>query len=273
MSARQVQKALVSNKHHSNLYDLRDGYSNLRKTALKFDILFPVLHGEEGEGGKLHKFLSKLHKPIVGTRNYQGMKKGWYKIPFKKYCDKNEIPTPKWKIVKSGKDIKNFGFPNVVKTSSGGSSREVFILKSETEFNKHHIKILTFKDLLVEEYINGIEVTVGILNNKALPILEIIPPKDGWFDYKNKYSGMTKEILNAPSLNHNLKIQVQETALKVHKYFNLGTFSRVDFIIKDENIYILELNTIPGLTENSLLPKETGTTFEKFIELLVNSAK
>jgi D-alanine-D-alanine ligase len=70
-----------------------------------------------------------------------------------------------------------------------------------------------------------------------------------------------------------LKRKVQEIALKIHKHFNLGSFSRVDFIVKDKKIYVLEPNTIPGLTENSLLPKETGTTFEKFIEILVNSAK
>lgn len=115
MSTSQVKKALINNGYEVKIYDIWEGYEPIKKIAMKVDFLFPVLHGEEGEGGKLHKFLSKLPKPIIGTRNYQGMKKGWYKIPFKKYCDKNNILTPKWIIIKSEKDILNFGFPNVSK--------------------------------------------------------------------------------------------------------------------------------------------------------------
>lgn len=90
-SAKNVEQTLQKNGHEVLLYDLRDGYEKLKETALQFDVFFPVLHGEEGEGGKLHKFLSKLNKPIVGTRNYKGLRKAWYKIPFKQFCDANGI--------------------------------------------------------------------------------------------------------------------------------------------------------------------------------------
>src|SRR3989344_9207361 len=130
-SAKNVKKALKENGHKVKLYDLRDGYEKLKETALQFDVLFPVLHGEEGEGGKLHEFLSKINKPIVGTRNYKGLQEAWYKIPFKKYCDTNGILTSPWKIVKTKQDIIDFGLPCVLKASNGGSSHEVVILKSE----------------------------------------------------------------------------------------------------------------------------------------------
>ncbi|MCL5435155.1 MAG: hypothetical protein M1405_02085 [Patescibacteria group bacterium] len=127
LSAMQVKKALIENGHKVKVYDLKNGYSPIKKLSKSFDVLFPVLYGEEGEGGVLHKFISKIEKPIVGTRNYKEMQKAWYKIPFKKFCDKNKIFTPDWKIVKSERDVLKFGFPSVLKTSSGGSSKEVVI--------------------------------------------------------------------------------------------------------------------------------------------------
>ena len=273
LSAIQVKKALVKNGYRVKLYDLKNGYNPIKKLAKDFDVIFPVLHGEEGEGGKLHKFLATLKKPVVGSKNYKGFRNAWYKIPFKKYCDLNKIQTPKWKIVKSESDVINFGFPCVLKTSSGGSSREVFIIKSAKDLSRHKNIFNKYKDLLVEDYIQGTEVTVGILNNKALPILEIIPPKNEWFNYKNKYSGETQEILNAPSLSSKTKRKIQGIALKIHQHFDIGSYCRIDFMVKDDKIYVLELNTIPGLTENSLLPKETGMPFYKFIDILVRSAK
>ena len=277
MSALNVKASLKENGHKVTLYDLKKGYENLRKQSKKFDVLFPVLHGEEGEGGKLHKFLSKLNKKVVGTKNYKDMKEAWYKISFKKFCDKNGIPTPVWKTIKSDKDVLKFGFPCVLKTSSGGSSREVFILKSKSDLRKYKKEILKHKDLFVEKYIKGTEVTVAVLNNKTLPILEIVPPVGGWFDYKNKYWGLTQEIPDAPSLSEKTKKKVRGIALLIHKHFNLGSYSRTDFMVDEKDIpYALEINTIPGMTQGSLVPKgakAAGISFNQMTEILIKSAK
>ncbi len=270
LSATQVKKALLENGHRVKIYDLKNGYLPIKDLAKKYDVLFPVLHGEEGEGGKLHKYLSGLNVKVVGSKNYKGFQKAWYKIPFKKFCDKNGIRTAEWKIVKKPKDVINFGFPCVVKTSSGGSSREVFILKSRKDLLVKSRKIFSYKNLFAEDYIQGQEATVGVLNNKALAVIEIIPPENSWFNYKNKYSGGTKEIVNSPNLTPRTKVKMQKIALKIHRFFKLGSYSRTDFMIdKNGQIYVLEINTIPGLTSESLLPKETGMPFEKFIEILV----
>jgi len=277
MSARNVKQALEQNHHKVTLYDLKKGYKPLRNLSRNFDVLFPVLHGEEGEGGILHNFLSKLDKPIVGTRNYKTMQKAWYKIPFKKFCDRNKILTPSWKIVKSEKDVLKFGFPCVVKTSSGGSSREVFILKSKQDLNKYKRKIFKHADLFAEQYITGTEVTVAVLNGKALPVLEIVPPKGGWFDYKNKYWSTTQEIPNAPSLNEKTKKKIREISLRIHNHFDLGSYSRTDFMVAEIGIpYVLEINTIPGMTQGSLVPKgakAAGISFNEMMEMLMKSAK
>ena len=277
MSARNVKSALEENGHKVKLYDLKSGYETLKNLSKNFDVLFPVLHGEEGEGGKLHKFLSKLEKPIVGTKNYKAMQKAWYKIPFKKFCDKNNILTPKWKTVKSVTDVLKFGFPCVLKTSSGGSSREVFILKSKEDLNKYKRIFFKHHDLFAERYIVGPEVTVAILNGKVLPILEIVSPKGEWFDYKNKYWGLTQEIPNAPSLSGRTRNKVQEISLKIHKHFRLGSYSRTDFMTDElQTPYALEINTIPGMTQGSLVPKQAkaaGISFNQMMEILIKSAK
>ena len=101
LSAGNVEQELKKNKHKVTICDLLDGYEELKETSQLFDVLFPVLHGEEGESGKLQEDISKLNKPIVGTRNYKGMQDAWYKIPFKKYCDEYNILTAPWKIIKN----------------------------------------------------------------------------------------------------------------------------------------------------------------------------
>lgn len=277
-SANNVKSTLEENGHQVLLYDLRDGYEPVIELAEENDVLFPVLHGDEGEGGNLHEFLSKLNKPIVGTRNFKGMNDAWHKISFKKYCDENNITTSTWETINKKEDIKNFGFPCVLKTNNGGSSREVVILHSEEELNSDvvHQLLNSGLKLYVEKYIEGPEITVGILDDKALPVLEIVPPENSWFNYENKYSGATKEIPFAPSVDHKLQKQAQEIALKIHRHFNLGTYSRTDFITTNDKIYALEINTIPGLTSESLLPKAAkadGISFNDFLEILLKKAQ
>lgn len=274
ISAQGVKKGLEENGFKVYIFDLKKGYLALEKVVQDFDVIFPVIHGEEGEGGKLHKFLSELGKPYVGG-NWDSFQKGWYKVPFKKFCEENSIPSAPWKIVKRVEDIRIFGFPCVLKASAGGSSKEVIILKLEKQLNSSAIqKLFKLEDqLFVEKFIPGVEVTVGILDNQALPVLEIVPPEGKWFDYKNKYSGTTKEIVNAPSLSEKERQQTQELALKIHQKLNLGSYSRIDFIINDGKPYALEVNTIPGWTPESLFPKAAkavGISFPKLVKKLID---
>lgn len=274
MSAKQVKLALKEVGYFVAVFDLKKGYDQLKILAKSFDVIFPIIHGEEGEGGNLQEFLIRLKKPFVGG-NPKGFKQGWHKIPFKSWCDQNNIPTSPWKAVKTKNDILKFGFPSVLKSSSGGSSREVVILKSSKDFSSYLFKKLLNSNLklFVERFLPGIEVTVGILNNKALPVVEIIPPKGTWFDYKNKYWGKTKEIPYAPSITAKLRAEVQKIATKIHEALDLGPYSRIDFIVSEGKPFVLEINTIPGLTSSSLFPKAAtavGISFPKLLDKLVN---
>ncbi len=278
LSAGNVKKALMKNGHKVKLYDLKNGNSPIKKLSEGFDVIFPVLHGEEGEGGMLHKFISKIEKPIVGTRNYKEMQKAWYKIPFKRFCDKTGVKTAPWRVVKNNNNIVSFGFPCVLKTSSGGSSKEVVILESEKDLEtKDYKKIMNLKiPVFVEEYLKGVEVTVGIIADKTLPLLEIVPPNGSWFNYKNKYWNTSQEIPFAPSLDKKSQKNIQNIALKIFKSFDLGSYCRIDFIVSKGIPYVLELNTIPGMTPGSLFPKQAkaaGISFNQLMEILIKSAK
>lgn len=272
-SAKAVKEACKENSFKAKLFDLKKGYRQLKEVAYHFDLIFPVLHGEEGEGGTLQKFLLSLKRPFIGG-SWKGYRTGWYKIAFKKYCDKNQLPTAKWKIIKDVPDIIKFGFPSVLKTSNGGSSREVAILQNEKDLKKPIVKhILSLSQpVFVEQFVEGVEITVAVLNGEALPVVEIIPPEGKWFDYQSKYSGATRELPNAPSLNSSIRRHAQLLAEKIHKDHSLGHMSRIDMIVKNNQIFLLEVNTIPGMTAESLLPKAAqaaGLSFSKLIKKLI----
>lgn len=276
MSAHNVKGALEEEGHKVKLFDFKKGLTVLKKKVYDFDVVFPVLHGEEGEGGSLQAFLSKLKVRFVGGDS-KGFRMGWFKIPFKKWSQKNNILTSDWKKIKNEQDLLSFGFPSVLKASNGGSSKEVVILKTKEDLkNPQTKKLLNSKlDLFVEKFLPGIEVTVGILENSPLPVVEIVPPKGGWFNYRNKYSGATKEITNAPSVNQDLQKLTQKIAATIHQKLKIGHYSRIDFIISGNKPYVLEINTIPGLTAESLLPKAAraiGISFPKLMDKLVNLA-
>lgn len=276
ISSKAVKEALQANGHSVKLFDFKKGYSALKNQLLKYDLVFPVMHGEEGEDGKLYKFLREHKKPYVGS-DPKGAQIAFNKILFKKYCNKNNIATAQWKIITNSKAIKQFGFPCVLKGSCGGSSHEVILLHAENDLRNSKVKkILELKHgCFVEKLLIGPEVTVGILCGKSLPILEIVPPKGQWFDYKNKYSGKTKEIPSPRSVSHSLQRKSQKIALDIHSKLNLGSFSRTDFIIENNIPYVIETNTPGGvgLTPISLFPKAAkvaGISFNQLVERLIN---
>lgn len=241
ISSEEVKKALEANKHKVKVFDIKNEAEKLSELIKDYDLVFPVLHGEEGEGGNLQKLLKKSGKPYVGG-DPAGLKTGWYKIPFKKYCDENKIPSAPWKKVKTQEDVIKFGLPCVVKSTNGGSSKEVAILKNPADLKK--------------------KIFLNLFKLNQLPSGGIIST-----------TGKTKEIVDTPNLSEKIKKQAQEIALKVHKDLDLGPYSRIDFIVSDNIPYILEVNIIPGMTPNSLFPKAAkaaGYPFPKLIQKLVD---
>lgn len=242
------------------------------------DVVFLALHGSIGENGQLQA-LFDLHGINYTGSGYTGCLLAMEKDISKRLMRQSDISTPNWITVFKDKEYnKNeVPFPCVVKPCSNGSSIGVSFADSEDELSEAIDSAFRYEDkVIVEQKITGREFSVGILDNKVLPIIEIVP-KTGFYDYKNKYQkGCTDEICPA-KLDGDLTGKIQNEALKVHKILNLGFYSRIDFLLDENNdFYCLEANALPGMTPTSLLPQEAlsvGIDYNSLCEMICNSAK
>jgi D-alanine-D-alanine ligase len=241
------------------------------------DIVFMALHGEDGENGTVQATFDLMGIKYTGS-GYFGSAIAMNKFITKQLFINNDIRTPECTVINEDTcecKLNDIKMPCVVKPCSGGSSIGVSIVNTKQELQDAIRKAAKFEDeILVEEYIKGREFSIGVLDENSLPIIEIIP-KQGFYDYANKYQkGFTLEICPA-ELDEQTTKRMQAEAEKVHKVLGLEVYSRVDFLLdEDNNIYCLEANTLPGMTPTSLLPQEAaavgieyGELCEKIIEL------
>lgn len=254
-SGHTVADALRTAGHEVKILDTDCSDSELQQC----DTIFPVLHGVGGEDGKTQARLESLGIPFVGSDSESSrlcMDKSLYRAAFAR----EGLLMPRGGIMDyiayAADEISRR--PHVVKPIDGGSSVDTYIVRDMAAYNpvtpKRYFDI--YGSMIVEELIVGVEVTVGILGHEALPIIEIIPPQDEEFDYENKYNGKTQELIPAIHVSEKDQKAVQELALKIHELAGCRDFSRTDFIISDDGrYYLLETNTIPGMTSQSLFPK------------------
>ncbi len=237
------------------------------------DMVFLALHGAAGENGQLQAVFDLNEIKYTGT-GYAGSLLAMDKDLSKRMMRDNGILTADWKYIDitNNDNLDNVKFPCVVKPCSCGSSVGVTIVENETQLNTAIDSARKYENFVViEDKIDGREFSVGILDGKALPPIEI-RPLNGFYDYKNKYqSGMTEEICPA-EISDDVCRLLQESALKVHRALRLGFYSRVDFILdKANNAYCLEANTLPGMTPTSLLPQEAaavGITYNELCDII-----
>jgi D-alanine-D-alanine ligase len=256
------------------------------EAALKgADVVFNALHGEFGEDGTLQGILDHLGIKYTGS----GMKAsmiGMDKVLTKILIAKHGIKSPNFVILREGDSLADIGlsFPMVVKPNSKGSSVGVSIVRNKKELVSALQNALIFDDcILVEEFIAGREITIGLLENYknqkicALPITEIIPDrKFSFFDYEAKYTaGASQEITPAKLPAKKVK-EIEKIAIEVFKSIGARHYARVDMIIDScNNSYVLEINTLPGMTNTSLLPQQAkimGLPLEKLLDHLLQLA-
>lgn len=237
----------------------------------KIDFVFIALHGQFGEDGTVQGLLDLLGIKYTGS-GLLASAIGMDKIYSRQIFTQAGLNVPKMQIYKKGESIKSLiskiNFPVFVKPSSQGSSVGISKAKNEKELKKALVLALKFGDIiLVEEFIEGIEITGGILGDKALPLVEIVPKKE-FFDYEAKYNAhLTDEIVPA-RINEKLTKKAQDVALKAFNAVGCKAFGRVDMIIRSNDVYVLEVNTIPGLTPVSLLPKAAKAVGISYPQLL-----
>lgn len=258
-SAAAVREALEELGHEVTSIDPAQlSIQELVAQARDADAVFPILHGEGGEDGTLQKHLEAANIPYFGP-DAAACDNTFDKVVFKKILEANGLPTPKWAVV-TALDFDDEPLtlrPYVLKPIGGGSSIDTFIVRDPSADNGALKEALTRYDaMLLEELIEGSEITVGILDTEALPVVEIIPPANQEFDYENKYNGATQELCPPQHVSSDLQEKAQQLAVKVHEITQCRHLSRTDMLIDAPGaLYIIDTNTIPGLTSQSLYPK------------------
>ena len=235
-------------------------------------LAFNVIHGTFGEDGGLQRYLEGLQIPYTGA-GIEDSRIAFDKALSKEVFVKAEVPTPKAEIldVTDGVKLPRIPVPFVVKPPREGSSVGIQIVKEESEaLPAIEAAAKLSHDLLIEQFVEGRELTVGVLDGVALPVVEIIPPDGGSYDFATKYTWLSGQenasnYLCPAEISPEETAAVQAAALKAHQSLGIGVYSRVDVLLDSlSNPYVLEANTIPGMTASSLLPmggKAAGYSF------------
>ena len=242
---------------------------NVLEICQSADIVYMSLHGAEGENGSVQKVFDSFGIRYTGS-GPEGCRLAMDKDVSKAIFVENGVLTPKGILLKKGEpfDLDSFPLPAVAKPNSGGSSIGISIANTREELRAAVELAFEQEDhILLEEYIRGRELSCGVLDGKALPVIEIIP-KVGFYDYVNKYKpGATLEITPAQISNEDTET-VQRAAEKVFQILKLGVYARIDFLLTDDGrAFCLEANTLPGMTPTSLLPQEAAATGLDYIHL------
>lgn len=255
--------------------DGSDGFfgPNVIAICRKADVVFLALHGEDGENGKIQAAFD-LHGIRYTGNGYLGCALAMDKGLSKEFFRHHGIPTPDGFVLQKHREVREpEHYPCVVKPVCGGSSIGVTIVTESASYQKALEEAFRWEDeVVVEEYIRGREFSVGVIEGKALPVIEI-EPLEGFYDYRNKYAaGRAVETCPA-NLPDDLTEKMQDHAEQVADVLGLETYSRMDFLLDDKGeMFCLEANTLPGMTPTSLLPQEAkaaGISYEALCEKII----
>lgn len=288
-SGRGIINALKKNNH--TVIEIDFNPKKLTEIIeLDVDLVFIGLHGKFGEDGRIQSLLDMLEIPYVGS-DVLSSALAMDKDKAKQIFQKNNIPVARsqaYHVIDTtdlhdltAKINDNFKPPFVIKPNREGSTLGLTIIGDSKQVYQA-VKNASESDsiILVEDFINGKEITVPVLGamgkETALPIIEIIPKND-FYDYESKYSEGGSEHVIPARINEKLTQEIQSYAIKAHQLLGCKTYSRVDFILTEDNIpTILEVNTLPGMTPTSLFPdaaKAIGMSYEEMIETFINLSK
>jgi len=281
-SGDQVFEALDKEKYQITRYDPQTDLGKLVQDAPQIDAALIILHGPYGEDGTVQGLLELLDIPYQGS-GVMGSAVAMNKVATKKMYELAGLPVPAYivssrgDVIEPGEVEKRIGFPVVVKPAEAGSSVGMSIVKEKDMLKPAMDKAFEHGNtILLEAYIEGVELTAGVLGNEtleALPLIEIIPNEEyAFFDYEAKYTpGKTDEICPA-RIDDAVTEKAQTFAKMAHQALFCEGYSRTDMMLKGKDLYILETNTIPGMTATSLLPQAAqvgGMTFTVLLDRLI----
>lgn len=275
-SASAVAKALRQAGHEVIELDPSKGLNALN--GLTNDVIvFPILHGAGGEDGAIQQELESRGLPYLGS----GVEAS--RLCFDKYLARQKLLEAGVSIAK-GDSVTSETYPNnpltkaphVLKVQRGGSSIGTYIVRDPSNIDEQKVaEVFSLDDhAIIEELIIGPEITVPILDTKALPVIEIVPPEAEEFNYENKYNGKSQEICPAVSIDKPKQEEAQRLAEKVHKVLGCRHLSRIDIMVRQNGeLVVLEANTMPGMTEQSLYPlsaKTAGIYMPELVNIFVD---
>lgn len=271
-SGRAVHSALLSEGLDAVLIDIKDDIRAFLDNNI-IDVAFIALHGRFGEDGTVQKMLEDAHIPYTGSK-VKASVLALDKVASKEIFVKNNIPVPKYIVFEKGRfsvnEAKKIGYPLVVKPQFEGSSIGLSIVREKGSLEKAISAAFQYGDkIILEEYIEGRELTVGILDNKPLPVIEIVT-RNNVYDYEAKYNDTDTRYLVPAPIDKDSYDKASSLGSSAHNALGCDSFSRVDMIMdKSGKIFVLEVNSIPGMTERSLLPKAAMAMGLRFNELCV----
>jgi D-alanine-D-alanine ligase len=243
------------------------------------EVAFIALHGRSGEDGRVQGLLELLQIPYTGS-GVLASSMAIDKVMTKQLLLYHELPTPGFDFVRSGEDPETLlarcrHLPLVVKPSREGSTIGITVARDREQL-REGIKLATQLDgnVMVEDFINGDELTVSVLNGEALPIIQIVAA-GGFYDYHAKYQSNSTEYLLPAPIDAVSYQQVQQAAVKAYHILGCRGAARVDFMFREREFYCIEVNTVPGMTETSLLPKAAaaaGIEFGRLAEMMLLDA-
>ncbi|MDO4568191.1 MAG: D-alanine--D-alanine ligase [Clostridia bacterium] len=247
---------------------------NVLELCMQADMVFIALHGENGEDGRFQALFDLLGVRYTGS-GYLASALAMDKWVSKQLLARGGVRVPDGALIRRGDcaPVGQMELPCVVKPVNGGSSIGVTIVRSEAELKGALEEGFRYSDeLLAERYIAGRELSVGILGDEALPVIEIAP-KQGFYDYKNKYQAGACDEMCPADIAPELAQRIRETALKAHRILGLSVYSRIDFMLRDDGEHLcLEANTLPGMTPTSLVPQEAlaaGVSYGELCERII----
>jgi D-alanine-D-alanine ligase len=268
-TGRGVSKALRSAGMDVIDVDVRDENFPLPKDV---DVAFNCIHGTFGEDGQLQKILEDRRVAYTGD-GVQESRTAFDKILSKQKFLEHKVATPESEVIEAGQRPK-MSVPLVVKPARQGSTVGIVIVKKEDELDSALKEAAKYdRKLLIEKFVSGRELTIGILGDQALPILEIIP-KGGFYDFNTKYpflnpqAGASAEHVCPANVDAGLTKKIQELALRAFRALGLVVYGRVDVLLSEAGEpFVLEVNTIPGMTEASLLPEAAAAAGTSYVDL------
>ena len=269
VTGKGVSKALRSLGAEVTEVDVRDENFALPE---KVELAFIALHGTFGEDGQVQRILEKRGVPYTGE-GVEESEIAFNKILSKEKFREHEVTTPEWEVVPVGVRPR-MAMPFVLKAPRQGSTVGIYIIKSEAEIGPAMKEASQYdRELLVEKFVPGRELTIGVLGDQTLPIIEIIP-KGGFYDFATKYpflnpqAGASAQHVCPAHMDEFMTREIQNLALRAHRSLGLQVYSRVDVLLPpDGGPTVLEVNTIPGMTETSLLPEAAAVAGISYVDL------